>query len=106
MNIATAIEQYKIEANFFAPDYEQENQTLNKFKNEHPTLSIDEADSLKEMLLSGDWSEKIFVADLLYLYQDFDIKLLDPMLENAITFIDPGLNRIFLRPCIRRFGVE
>ena len=105
MNIDTAIELYKAEANFFAPDYNQDNQTLFNFKKEHPTIAGSETDRLKQILLSGAWEEKFFVADLLYLYDDFDVKLLDPMIENAISYGDPSFNRIFLRPCLRVFGV-
>jgi hypothetical protein len=105
MNIATAIGYYKEEANFFAPDYEQDNELLRNFKSEHPTLSVDDVITLREILLHDDWTSKFFVADLLYLYDDFEIELLEPLIENAISFNDPSFNRIFLKPCIRVFGV-
>jgi hypothetical protein len=107
MNIKTAIKEYKDEANFFAPDYEQENETLTKFKADHPTISNSEIETFKDILTtSNDWEEKIFVADLLYLYPSFDTILLEPLVENAISFSDPSFNRIFLRPCTRVFGVQ
>jgi len=107
MNIKTAIREYKDEANFFAPDYEQENETLTKFKSAHPTISNSEIETFKEILTtSNDWEEKFFVADLLYLYPSFDTVLLDPLVENAISYSDPSFNRIFLRPCMKVFGVQ
>jgi hypothetical protein len=106
MNITTVIEHYKEEANFFSPDYEQENELLRNFKNDHPTLSVEEVNVLRNILFEDDLTSKFFVADLLYLYEDFDIKLLEPLIENAISFSDPSFNRIFLRPCMRVFGVS
>ena len=106
MKIDKAIEQYKAEANFFAPDHEQENLTLSNFKKEHPALSETDVRAFKKILKADNWNEKFFVADLLYLYDEFDVKLLDPMVENAISFRDPSYNRIFLKPCIRVFGTS
>jgi hypothetical protein len=107
MDITIAIREYKKEGNFFAPDYEQENEILNKFKDDHPTISKFEIETFNKILTtSNDWEEKFFVADLLYLYPTFDIILLDPLIENAISYSDPSFNRIFLRPCITVFGVQ
>jgi hypothetical protein len=106
MNIATAIGHYKEQANFFAPDYERENKVLRNFKNEHPRLSADDVNTLRGILLHDDGDSKFFVADLLYLYDDFDIELFEPLIESAITFNDPSFTWVFLRPCIRVFGVN
>lgn len=107
MNIVDAIRKYKQSGNYFAPDYEQDNEVLNQFRNDSPQLSHSENEELIGILKdSNDWHEKFFVADLLYLYDKFDMKLLDPLLENAISCSDPSFNRIFLRPCLRVFGTE
>ena len=50
--------------------------------------------------------KRFFVADLLYLYESFDIKLLTPLLNSAIHHNDPSFNRIFLFPCVHAFGIE
>ncbi len=107
MNLAKAIRDYKESGNYFAPDYERDNEVLSQFKTDSSQLSLSDTEALIAILKnSGDWDDKFFVADLLYLYDSFDIRLLDPLLENAISFSDPGFNRIFLNPCLSVFGTE
>jgi hypothetical protein len=107
MNITKAIRDYKESGNYFAPDYERDNEVLSQFKTDSPQLSLSNTEELIAILKnSSNWDDKFFVADLLYLYDLFDIKLLDPLLENAIAFSDPSFNRIFLKPCLRVFGSE
>ena len=106
MKIDKAIAQYIAEANFFAPDRGQENLTLHNFKKEHPDLSDSNVRALRKILKADNWQEKFFVVDLLYLYESFDESLLNPMIENAISSPDPSSNRIFLRPCMRVFGIS
>jgi len=107
MNISKAIRKYKETRDFFAPDYEHDNKVLTQFKVEFPSLSISQTKELINLLEnSKDWYDKFFVADLLYLYDSFDITLLEPLIENAIRYSDPSFNRIFLRPGLRVFGSE
>ena len=107
MEVSEYLKQYKDLNIYFAPDYEQENEVLAKFKNDNPHLSRNQISELKEILLSeSDIQDKYFVADLLYLYPYFDQELFDPLIDCAIAHKDPSFNRIFLRPCIISFGVE
>jgi len=107
MSIQTALDNYKSLGNYFAPDYEQDNEVLTDFKKENPVLVKEQTNQLIEILdNSEDITEKYFVADLLYLFDNFDIELLTPMLRTAINFKDPSFNRIFLRPCINAFGTK
>jgi len=107
MNIQSTLDNYKSLGEYFAPDYEQENEVLNNFKASHPSLSKDQTTQLVDILTSnGQIENKYFVADLLYLYDNFDIELLDPMLLTAINYGDPSFNRIFLRPCLKVFGTK
>ncbi len=107
MKLATAIKEYIESEDFFAPDYERDNKVLSQFKQDSPGLSATETQELKNILKKNNaWPDKFFVADLLYLYDSFDIELLDPLIENAIIYPDPGFNRIFLRPGLRIFGTE
>lgn len=87
------------------PDYERENPILDEFRNHNSELDEQMVKEFTKIL--GDESkieEKYFVADLLYLYEDFSEELLLPMLRAGIQFKDPSFNRVFLRPCIRVFG--
>jgi len=107
MEVSEYLKQYKELNNYFAPDYEQENEVLTKFKNENPILSDKQVSELKAILQSeSDIYDKYFVADLLYLYPDFSEELLNPLINCAIMHEDPSFNRIFLRPCILSFGVD
>jgi len=107
MNIEKSIEEYLKLGDFFNPDYEQDNEVLIKFKEESPELSQSQITELVGILnYENDWNKKFFVADLLYLYNGIDEKLHEPLIKSAIEYQDPSFNRIFLRPCIRNFGVE
>ncbi len=107
MGISIYLKQYKELKNYFAPDYEQENEVLMQFNKENPTLSDEQILELKNILQNNSSIyDKYFVADLLYLYMPFHKELLDPMIECAIAYKDPSFNRIFLRPCINSFGLE
>jgi hypothetical protein len=107
MKLSTVIKEYLKAGDFFAPDYERDNKVLNRFKQDSPELSSTETKELMSILKkSKDWPSKFFVADLLYLYDSFDIELLDPLLESAILYPDAGFNRIFLRPGLKTFGTE
>src|SRR6266404_4443694 len=107
MKLTIAIKKYIESGDFFAPDYNRDNKVLSQFKQDSPELSLTETKKLKTILKkSNEWVDKFFVADLLYLYDTFDIELLDPLIENAIMYPDPGFNRIFLRPGLRIFGSE
>jgi hypothetical protein len=107
MKIAAAIKEYIRSGNFSAPDYEQDNKILSRFKKDSPELSALESRELIKILKKADeWPKKLFAADLLYLYDSFDIEILDPLIENAIIYPDTSFNRIFLRPALRVFGTE
>lgn len=107
MNIESALNEYRIEENFFAPEYDAANAALNKFRSQHIHLTSEETDYLKNILEQGEnWPDKYFVADLLYLYDPIPDKLLAPMLRSAIQFDDPSFNRIFLKPCIKSYGLK
>ena len=107
MEVSEYLKQYKELNNYFAPDYEQENEILTKFKSENPILSDKQVSELKAILQSeSDIYDKYFVADLLYLYPDFSEELLNPLINCAVAHEDPSFNRIFLRPCILSFGVD
>jgi hypothetical protein len=107
MEVSKYLNQYKNLNDYFAPDYEQENAVLTKFKNENPTLSDKQISEFKTILLNHfDIHDKYFVADLLYLYPSFSEELLNPLIDCAIAHEDPSFNRIFLRPCIISFGVD
>jgi len=107
MKIATAIKEYIRSGDFSAPDYEKDNKTLSHFKKDSPELSAMETRELIKILKKTDeWPKKNFAADLLYLYDSFDIEVLDPLIENAIIYPNASFNRIFLRPALRVFGAE
>ena len=107
MDIKTTLDNYKFLGEYFSPDYEQDNQVLLDFKRHNPTLSKKQSNQLIDILkTSKDQIEKYFVADLLYLFDNFDIELLNPMLTTAINYKDPSFNRIFLRPCVNVFGTK
>lgn len=105
MDIKKALEEYKILGDYFAPDYEQDNEVLTEFKLNNQNLSSDQVAELVYILEnSTEIVEKYFVADVLYLYDRLDEALLEPLLNIAIDHKDPSFNRIFLRPCIASFG--
>lgn len=107
MQIQDTLAQYKELGDYFAPEYESDNEVLSKFKQVHLTLSADQTNELIQILTINDnIDDRFFVADLLYLYDNFDTSLLVPMLDNAIAYKDPSFNRIFLNPCLTVFGVK
>lgn len=107
MSIKTALEKYKILGDYFAPDYERDNDVLNQFKESNPNLSRQQTNELVDLINnSTEITDKYFVADLLYLYDNFDKDLLEPLINTAINHKDPSFNRVFLRPCIMAFGVK
>ncbi len=107
MDIQTTLDSYKSLGDFFAPDYEQDNEVLTDFRRNNPVLLKEQTSQLVDILKnSKEIVEKYFVADLLYLFDSFDIELLEPMVRTAIEYKDPSFNRIFLRPCIKAFGTK
>ncbi len=107
MDINTTLDNYKSLGTYFAPEYEQENEILDGFRLDNPILSKQQTTQLVDILTrSNDLCDKYFVADLLYLYNNFDHELLEPLLLAAIRHKDPSFNRIFLRPCITAFGIK
>lgn len=107
MNIKTTLEKYKTIGDYFAPDYERDNDVLNAFKESNPTLSVQQTRELVNLLTNNtDIADKYFVADLLYLYENFDKELFEPLIKTAINHKDPSFNRIFLRPCLTVFGIK
>jgi hypothetical protein len=107
MKIAAAIKEYIQSEDFFAPDYEQDAKILYQFKKDSPALSdMETRELIKILKKNNQWPKKFFAADLLYLYDSFDIEILDPLIENAIIYPDVSFNRIFLRPALRVFGTE
>src|SRR5574343_500093 len=107
MDIQTTISKYKDIGDFFDPDYERDNDLLSSFKAKFPDLSKDQTAELVKILKgNGDMKDKYFVADILYLYDNFSVDLFEPLINTAINFRDPSFNRVFLRPCIRVFGVK
>ena len=107
MDIQTTLDNYKSLGDYFAPDYERDNEVLNDFKKSNLYLSRKQTNQLVGILKnSRDVTDKYFVADLLYLYDNFEQELLDPLLQTAINHQNPSFNRIFLRPCITTFGLK
>jgi len=107
MTLEQTIADYNKLGEFFSPDYGRENEVLSAYKSEHGSLSDMQVNTLIDILNSkDDWTEKFFVADLLYLYPDFPVALVDPMLYCAVTYQDPSFDRIFLRPCMNRIGTR
>jgi hypothetical protein len=104
--IRDTIKKYKELGDYFDPEYERDNEVLDEFKSKNQTLTKAQTEELKSILDESDILAKNFVADLLYLYDDFDESLLDPMVTTAIRYKDPSFNRIFIHPCIRRFGYQ
>ncbi|REC62846.1 hypothetical protein DRF65_08470 [Chryseobacterium pennae] len=107
MDIKTTLEKYRIIGHYFDPDYERDNEALNEFKADNPNLSEQQTSELIHLLQNNsELTDKYFVADLLYLYSNFSIELLDPLLRTAIHHKDPSFNRIFLNPCLVAFGLK
>lgn len=105
MDIKTTLVKYKALGDYFAPDYERDNDVLNEFKNNNANLGLQQVKYLVDLLEnSNDIYDKYFVADLLYLYDNFDIDLFEPLVKISIYHKDPSFNRIFIRPCINTFG--
>jgi hypothetical protein len=100
--------QYLAEGNYWDPEYERENQLLDNFVTEYPFLNKEQVYFFIEILTdkSYRWEERFFVADILYLYSDFDTALIEPMLNTAIEYTDPSFTRLFLHPCIPVIGYE
>lgn len=106
MDIKTTLDRYKILGDYFAPDYERDNEVLTEFKENNSNLTRQQTVELVDLLNnSNEIYDKYFVADLLYLYDNFDKELLEPLIKTAINHKDPSFNRIFLRPCLTTFGV-
>ena len=107
MTLEQAKVAYLKKGEFFNPDYGRENEALSAFKAANGILSEADTSTLISILDSKtEWTEKYFVADLLYLFPDFPESLVDPMLQCAVAYRDPSFDRIFLRPCITRIGVR
>lgn len=107
MDIKTTLLKYKALGDYFAPDYERDNEVLTEFKANNPNLSRQQTLELIDLFQSSsEITDKYFVADLLYLYANFDNELLEPLIKTAINHKDPSFNRIFLRPCLTAFGVK
>lgn len=104
--IADTINKYKELGDYFSSEYERGNEVLDNFKSINKSLTKEQVGELKLILEGDDEYAKIFVADLLYLYTDFDEALLEPMVTTAIRYKDPSFNRIFINPCTARFGYE
>nr|WP_315026331.1 hypothetical protein [uncultured Chryseobacterium sp.] len=107
MEIKTALEKYKVIGDYCAPDYERDNEVLTEFKANNQNLSEQQTVELVTLLKdSSEAVEKYFVADLLYLYNNFSKELFEPLIITAIYHKDPSFNRIFLRPCLKIFGTK
>jgi hypothetical protein len=107
MGIKTTFEKYKALSDYFAPDYERDNEVLTEFKKKKPILSRQQTIELIDLLKNNtEIDDKYFVADLLYLYDNFDREFLEPLIKTGINHKDPSFNRIFLRPCLKTFGVK
>lgn len=107
MRIKLTLDKYLTLADFFAPDYGRKNEVLINFKELNPILSAQHTADLIELLKnSNEITHNYFVADLLYLFPQFDSELLEPLLQAGINCNDPSYNRIFLRPCISTFGIK
>ncbi|MBS1635178.1 MAG: hypothetical protein JST26_04590 [Bacteroidetes bacterium] len=107
MDIQATLNKYKASGNFFDPEYERDNELLSSFKASFPTLSKDQVQEFVNILnTASDIKDTFFVADMLYLYETFSADLFEPLINAAIDFKDPSFNRVFLRPCIRVFGVK
>lgn len=105
MDIKTTLEKYKILGKFFAPDYKRKNHVLTEFKKSNPNLTKEQTVELVDLLdNSTEVADSYFVADLLYLYDNFDKELFEPLINTGINHKDPSFNRIFLRPCLANFG--
>jgi hypothetical protein len=104
--IADTINKYKDVGDYFFPEYERDNEVLDNFKSDNQSLTMEQVGELKLILEGNDEYAKFFVADLLYLYNDFDETLLEPMVTTAIRYKDPSFNRIFINPCTTRFGYK
>lgn len=107
MDIKTTLEKYKALGDYLAPDYEQNNEVLSEFKANNPNLSNNQTSELINLLQNNSKiTHKYFVADLLYLYDNFDKELVESLLETAINHRDPSYSRIFLRPCLAVYGTK
>ena len=106
MTIESALQNYIEAGNSYAADYGVENPVLTQFRSDNNALDAAQTDQLVALLSEKrtDWNRQIFVADLLYYYDQFDEALLSSMLDTGIEFLDPSFNRIFLRPCLNAFG--
>jgi hypothetical protein len=106
MDIKTTLERYRILGHYFDPEYERENEVLNNFKKNNVDLTEQQTSKLLDLLEnSSDINEKYFVGDLLYLYDNFNSVLIEPLIITAINHQDPSFNRIFIQPCINNIGI-
>jgi hypothetical protein len=107
MKIEDTKRKYVKNGDLFSQEYERENPILEKFKENYPSLCQNQTEELIGILCAQtDWMNKIFVADLLYLYDDIHSSLMNPLLDCAIHYQDPSFNKVFLIPCIRNFGIK
>jgi hypothetical protein len=107
MEIQQALINYKKLGEFGRPDNDRNNQVLDDFKQQNPTLSSEQTIELIQVLkYSQDPIESYFVADILYLYANFGLEFLEPMLIAGIHIHDPSYNRLFVRPCVKAFGAK
>lgn len=105
MDIKTTLERYKRLGHYFDPEYERDNEVLNEFKSNNVTLKDEHTNELIDLLEnSSEIKDKYFVGDLLYLYDNFDEVLIEPLIKTAINHDDPSFNRIFIQPCINNIG--
>lgn len=107
MDIKNTLEKYKTIASYFDPEYNRENDALTEFKANNPILSKHQSIELINLLQNNSvYTEKYFVADLLYLYDNFSKEILESLINTAINHKDPSLNRIFLIPCLKAYGIK
>jgi len=107
MDIRATLTKYKSLGEYFSPDYEQDNEVLTEFKRNNPSLSDQQSSELVDLLLeSKEVKNQYFVADLLYLYDFFNLELFNALITTAINHQDPSFNRIFVRPCIMTYGIQ
>ena len=105
MDIKKTLGKYKTLGHYFDPEYERENEVLNEFKQNNPTLTEEYTNELISLIKnSTDINDKYFVADLLYLYDNLSSELIELLINTAINHEDPSFNRIFIQPCINNIG--
>jgi len=103
LSVQTTYQQYLDREEYNLLDYERNDEILESFKEKNPKLSdVDDRQLIAYLTDENvDWPTQYFVADLLYLYEEFSPQLMEAMLNTGVYFRDPSFNRIFLRPCMR-----